>query len=90
MAHRDYLIRYSNGFKRHVSREERDILIDSLQPIGPREYLSRANLQVSLEEANGPSFLFGKFIFELRGKKRVELMQSPQGLVRQLERQVIT
>ena len=84
MAHHDYLIRYCNGFKRHVSRQERDILSASLKQIGPREYLCTANLQTNLEEISAPSFLAGRFIFEHNGKKRVELMQSVQGLVRQL------
>jgi len=86
MAHRDYLIRYSNGFKRYVSRADRDILIASLQQVGPREYLSKENLHVSNQQLTGPSFLAGRFIFELKGKKRFELMQSVQGLVRQFER----
>lgn len=86
MAHHDFLIRYSNGFKRHVSKQERDILSASLQQTGPREYLSTANLQVSLEQATGPSFLPGQFIWEFKGKKRRELLQTVQGMVRQYER----
>lgn len=85
MAHNDFLIRYSNGFKRHISRAERDILIDSLEQTGPREYLSKANLQTSIEETRGPSFLPGRFKFEYRGKTRTELMQSVKGLVRDME-----
>jgi hypothetical protein len=86
MAHHDFLIRYSNGFKRHVSKADRDILIGSLQQLGPREYLSKSSIQVSNEQLAGPSFLAGQFIWEFKGKKRRELMQSVQGLVRQMER----
>lgn len=82
MARHNFLIRYSNGFKRHVSRTERDILTDSLQQIGPREYLSKDSLQFSAEQLNGPSYLPGVFSFELKGKRHRELMQSVQGLVR--------
>lgn len=85
MAHREYLIRYSNGFKRHISKQDRDILSASLRQIGPREYLCTASLQTSIEQSKGPSFLAGRFIFELKGKKRRELLQSVSGMVRELQ-----
>ena len=85
MAHHDYLIRYSNGFKRHVSRQERDLLLASLQQIGPREYLSNASLQITIEQTNGPCYLEGQFIFELKGRKQRDLMQTERGLLKQLE-----
>lgn len=86
MAHRDFLIRYSNGFKRHISRQERDLLSTSLQQIGPREYLSKTSLQASLEQTNGPAYLAGFFIFEHKGKKALELLESPRGMVERLEK----
>ena len=79
------MIRYSNGFKRHVSKQERDILSASLQQVGPREYLCTASIQQDLEQSSGPSFLPGRFIFEHKGKKKLELMQSVSGMVRQLQ-----
>lgn len=83
MAHREYLIHYSNGFKRHVSRQERDLLGD-LQQLGPREYLSKASLQSSIEQTNGPHYLAGSFIFDLKGKKSTERMESTIGMVERL------
>ena len=64
MAHNDYLIRYSNGFKRHVSRAERDLLLAFLQQVGPREYLCSVSLQSDLEQTSGPDFLPGQFTIE--------------------------
>jgi hypothetical protein len=84
MARHRFLIRYSNGFKRHVSKQERDILSASLQQVGPREYLCTASIQQDLEQSSGPSFLSGRFIFEHKGKKKLELMQSVSGMVREL------
>lgn len=87
MARHRYLIKYSNGIKRHVSRQELDTL-SSLEQIGPREYLSKSSLQTSIEETTGPCYLPGTFIFELKGKKHMESMESVRGLVRRLKQTV--
>jgi hypothetical protein len=83
MAHRDFLIRYSNGFKRHVSRQELASMSHLIQ-LGPREYLS-PNLQHSLEETNGPHYLAGQFTIELKGQRETERMETPRGMLRRLE-----
>jgi hypothetical protein len=85
MAHRDYLIRYSNGFKRHISKSERDLLGPTLQQIGPREYLCAVSLESDLERTSGPNFLPGSFVFEHQGKKRHERMESTIGMVNRLQ-----
>lgn len=79
-----FTIRYPNGIKRHINKSELAILSDSLQQIGPHEYRA-ASLQHTIEQSSQPSFLAGTFIFELKGKKRRELMQSVSGMVRELQ-----
>lgn len=84
MAHRDFLIRYSNGFKRHISRQERDLLSASLEQIGPREYFSKANLQASLEQTNSPAYFPGLFTIEFKQRRYSERMETPKGMVERL------
>jgi hypothetical protein len=85
MAHRQYLIHYSNGMKRHVSREERDLL--TLEQIGPREYRSKTDLSENFEQVNAPHYLPGLFTVEFNGKRQQERLQTERGLIEQLERQ---
>lgn len=63
MAHRNFLIRYSNGFKRHVSKADLDLLGKKAVQVGPREYLCDS-LQTDLEQTTGPNFLEGQFMIE--------------------------
>lgn len=80
MAHREYLIHYPNGFKQHISRAELAAM-NGLVQTGAREYSAPA---FSIEQANGPHYLSGSFIFELKGKKQRELMESTRGMVERL------
>ena len=85
LAHREYLIRYSNGFKRHVSHAEL-LALDGLRQIGPREYFSQT-LQHSLhitQELSGPNYLAGAWIVELNGKKYKDLPETVRGMVQRL------
>lgn len=81
MAHREYLIRYSNGFKRHVSKTDLDLLGSAIQQVGPREYLCTVSLQMDLEQTNGPHYLSGSFIFEHGGQRTRDLMESTIGMI---------
>jgi hypothetical protein len=85
MPSSQYLIVYPNGIKRHVTRQELALLSGSLTQTGPHEY-SAASLQASIEQTNGPHYLAGSFIFEHKGKKTRELLESPRGMVERLER----
>lgn len=79
-----FTVRYPNGIKRHINKSELVLLSGSLQQIGPHEYLSKASLQATIEQASGRHYLPGVFIFVLKGKKRRELMETPCGLVGRL------
>jgi|HubBroStandDraft_2_1064218.scaffolds.fasta_scaffold673062_1 hypothetical protein len=86
MASNRYLIRYSNGFKQHISRAERDIRIGTLEQRGPREYLSKIPFQAAIEQSTGPDYLPGAFIFEHAGHREPERLQTTKALILQLER----
>jgi len=79
-----FTIRYLNGIKQHISKSELVILSDSLQQIGPREYLSTTTFQTSLEAGSGPNYLAGLFTIELRKKRWKERLETPRGLVERL------
>lgn len=57
--------------------------MSGLVQIGAKEYSAPA---ASIEQANGPHYLAGSFIFELKGKKQRELMESTRGMVERLEK----
>lgn len=80
-----FTIRYPNGIKRHVDRHELALLSGSLTQTGPHEF-NATSLQASLEQTNGPAYLTGSFIFEHKGKKTHELLESPRGMVERLEK----
>jgi hypothetical protein len=80
MAHREYLIHYPNGFKQHVSRAELAAM-NSLEQIGNKAYRAPA---ASIEQANGPHYLSGSWIFELKGKRYKDLPETPRGMVERL------
>lgn len=90
MAHRDFLIRYSNGFKRHVSKNDLDLLGASLTKIGPREYLCSMSIQGDLEHTAGPNFLQGQFIIQyprrLGWHQKHERLETPKGLVERMSK----
>lgn len=83
MAHHKYLIRYANGIKRHVSESE---LANSgrLERLGPREFKSLDGMQQERENASTPSYLYGNWVFELKGKKSKDIQESPQCLIRKM------
>src|SRR4051812_16226412 len=96
MAHKNFLIHYSTGIKRYVSRDERDSLdyLHGLKQIGPREYscqlqvIKCANLKdmepvrASIEVGlkNAPKYLPGSWIFEINEQRFKEFMESEFGL----------
>jgi hypothetical protein len=84
MAHRNYLIHYPNGFKRHVSSVEL-ATHSGLEQIGPKEYRA-SSLQTSIEQTNGPSYLAGQFIIQRGTQREYERLQTPKGQIEQLER----
>jgi len=79
-----FTIHYPNGIKRHINRQELTLLSGSLTQTGPHEY-SAASLQANLAEANGPAYLPGSFIIELRGQRERERLQTSKGQIQQLE-----
>lgn len=79
-----FTVHYPNGIKRHINKSERDLLGASLVQIRPREYLS-ASLALNLQQAHGPNYLTGFFIWELAGQREEERMQTPKGQIERLE-----
>lgn len=78
-----FTIRYPNGIKRHVNRQELTLLSESLTQTGPHEY-SASNLQASLEQTNGPSYLAGLFTIEFKQKRRSERLETPRAMIERL------
>lgn len=90
MAHRNYLIRYANGFKRHASQAEIDLLGSDAAKVGPREYFCDS-YATDRKRTEGPHFLPGTFKVEyperLGGKTIRERMESTIGMVTRLRAQ---
>jgi hypothetical protein len=90
MSRQNLLIRYSNGFKRHVSKTDLDLLGETVKQIGPREYLSTVSFQTDLDMTSGPNFLSGRFVIEyprrLGGGQVIERLETTKGMIGRLTR----
>jgi|HubBroStandDraft_4_1064222.scaffolds.fasta_scaffold00050_16 hypothetical protein len=84
LPHRNYLIRYPNGFKRHASRQEILLLGSSLEQTGPREYQAKT---MAMDGARTePDYYRGLFIFEdPRHKRHTERLESSEALALRLQ-----
>lgn len=85
MAHREYLVTYPNGFKQHISRQERDFRSATLEQTGPREYFSKIPFQAAIDETTGPDYLPGHFFFEHAGHREPERLQTAKAMITQLK-----
>jgi hypothetical protein len=85
MAHHDYLIRYSNGFKRHVSKADIDLLGADARKVGPREYFCNVSIQKEQEITSGPNYLDLELVFEYPPDREYEREQTPRGMIARLE-----
>lgn len=86
-----FLLQYPDGSKKHVSRAERDDLLLSglAKQTAPQRYLftgqqrtlhslaELSTLNLGFEAPSLRRFLPGSFIFEHKGKRRRELMETP-------------
>jgi len=85
MAHRNYLIRYSNGFKEHISHA--DLLARTgLVKVGHRAYLSTVSIQEGILQSSGPNYLPGLFLWQLAELLEYERLQTSKGQIQQLEK----
>lgn len=89
---KNYLLTYPDGSKKHVSRAERDDLLLSglAKQTAPQRYLfigqqhtlhsfaELSTLNIASEPSNLRRFLPGCFIIELDGKRRRELLETPE------------
>jgi hypothetical protein len=88
-----YLLTYPDGSRRHINRETRDSLLlsQSARETAPGRYLYIGEVHTyktfsQLREISfAPtgslrSFLAGHFIFELKGKRNRELIETPEGM----------
>lgn len=83
MARHRYLIRFPNGFSRHISSTEL-ATHSGLEKIGPREYFA-PSLQESLSATKGPNYLAGLFLWQLADLLEYERLQTSKGQIEQLE-----
>ena len=96
-----YLVRYPDGSSRHVSRDERDSLLASnlVRKTSERRYryTGEAHTFHSLADLaklsfaplqSAKRFVHGYFVFDLKGRKRRERMETPEGLAIRLNSQL--
>jgi hypothetical protein len=83
---------YPDGSKKHIGRAERDDLLLSglARQTSPQKYLYTGQqrtmhsfaelkgLNIGFQEQLKRRFLPGSFVFELRGKRQRELMETPE------------
>jgi hypothetical protein len=88
------LLTYPDGSRKHIDREERDYLLlsQSARKTSEGRYLYTGpihtynsfeqlkDLSIAQEPANLRRFLPGSFIFEHKGKKRFEMLESAEHL----------
>lgn len=84
MAHRSYLIRYSNGFKRHISKSELDLLGTKARQVGPREYFCTVSIRHEQEITAGPNYLDLQVVFDYPPDRSYEREQTPRGMLARL------
>jgi hypothetical protein len=88
-----YLLTYPDGSRRHINRETRDSLVlsQSARETAPGRYLYTGEVHTyktfsQLRELSFTptgslrNFLAGSFIFELDGKKKRELLETPEAM----------
>jgi len=98
MSRKTFEIIYQDGSKAHISRQERDDLVLSGQAeqIAPLRYqytgqamtfnsfADLGKLQL-IKPSNLRRFLPGSFIIELNGKRRRELLETPENMTCRLD-----
>lgn len=91
---RNYLLKYPDGSKKNMSRADRDNLLLSglAKQTGPQEFIylgqvrtlhsfaELSTLHITAEPKNLRRFLAGSFIWEHAGKRKRELMETPESI----------
>lgn len=84
MGHRDFLIRYSNGYKRHVSKSDLlELPADTLTQTGARAYFCTVSL--TIEPTAGPNFLDLQVVFERENVRIYERERTVRGMIQRIQ-----
>jgi hypothetical protein len=92
------LLTYPDGSRKHINREERDSLVlsQSARQTAPERYLfiGKTRTLHSFRELSDFNFsgdfsllrrfLAGSFVFELRGERKRELLETPEAMALRL------
>jgi hypothetical protein len=84
-----FTIHYPNGIKRHVNRQERDLLLSSLTQVAPHVYTS-PYFSGALKLASGPNYLDLELVFEYPPDRDYEREETPRGMLARIEKMGFT